>query len=117
MRHQKNKTGLRSSKSHLKALYRNLITALFEHETIKTTESRAKTISPIVNQLVTSIKSKNDREAIRLLGKYITKTEVSKKIILESKAKFQNNSGFTKIHKLGHRVGDGAKYVQIQLNY
>ena len=117
MRHNQKKTGLRKSKSYTKALLRNLITALFEHETIKTTESRAKTIAPIVNQVITAVRSKEDREAIRYLGGYITSKEVSKKIIQEMKPKFQSTSGFTKIHRLGNRVGDGAKYVQIQLNY
>ena len=117
MRHNQKKSGLRKSKSYTKAMLRNLITSLFEHETIKTTESRAKTIAPIVNHVITTVKNKEDRETIRFLGGYITKKDVSKKIILDIKPKIQNNSGFTKIHKLGNRIGDGAKFVQIQLNF
>ena len=53
MRHRKAGRKLGRSNGHRRALYRNLITELFRHERIKTTEAKAKAIRPKAEKLIT----------------------------------------------------------------
>lgn len=116
MRHNVKKTGLRKTKSKAKALRRNLLTSLFKHDKIQTTEGRAKTIAPLAEKLITYVKTHEDMQAIRHINDYITEKEVAKKVMKEIKEKYaKQDSGFTRIVKLGYRAGDGATKVQIEL--
>lgn len=116
MRHRVKKTGLQKTRSKPKAMRRNLLKALFTHEAIQTTEGRATKIAPLAEKIVTAVKTKETREAIRYIAKYFDSPEVSKKA-MSLKDKFGNKtSGFTSIHKIGYRDGDAAMKVQIKLN-
>jgi len=53
MRHRKAGRHLKRSSGHRRALYRNLMTELFRHERIKTTEAKARAIRPLAERLVT----------------------------------------------------------------
>jgi len=53
MRHQKKGRHLKRSSDHRRALYRNLMTELFRHERIQTTEAKARAIRPLAERLVT----------------------------------------------------------------
>jgi large subunit ribosomal protein L17 len=117
MRHRVKKTGLRKTKSHLKSLYRNQLTSLFKHEKMQTTKKKAKIVSSLAEKLITNIKGKEDREAIRHLSKYIVEEAVSKKVLEMVKTRYaEKQSGFTSIYNLGIRLGDGASKAIIQLN-
>jgi large subunit ribosomal protein L17 len=116
MRHNVKRSGLRKTRGWYKALRKNLLTSLFKHDKIKTTEARAKTIKPLAEKIVATVKRKEERDAIRYLKTYITEEDVSKKIIKDSKEKFATkNSGFVSIAKIGVRDGDAAPLVQIEL--
>lgn len=116
MRHNVKKTGLRKTKSKAKALRRSLLTALFKHDKIQTTEGRAKTIAPLAEKLITYVRTHDDMQAIRHIDDYILEKDVAKKVMSEVKEKYANQeSGYTRIIKLGHRPGDGATKVQIEL--
>lgn len=116
MRHNVKKSGLRKTKGWYKALRKNLLTSLFKHDKIKTTLSRAKTIQPLAEKILTAVKRKEEREAIRYLKVYITEEAVSKKIVKDAKEKFADKtSGFVSIVRIGVRDGDAAPLVQIEL--
>jgi large subunit ribosomal protein L17 len=116
MRHKVKKTGLRVTKSKPKAEARNLLTSLFKHDSIKTTDARASRIAPMAEKLVTAVLTKEPREAIRYIDKYITEKDVAKKIITLKDSFGGKTSGFTSIHRIGYRDGDAAPLVQIKLN-
>jgi large subunit ribosomal protein L17 len=62
MRHRKAGRHLNRSSGHRRALYRNLMTELFRHERIKTTEAKARAVRPLAEQLVTKArKARADR--------------------------------------------------------
>ena len=117
MRHRVKKTGLRKSKGRVKADLRNLVTNLFKHGKMQTTKKRAKLVSALAEKVISNIKHKSDREAIRFLQQYITEEAVSKKTLEMVKTQYQEKtSGYTSIYNLGIRVGDGAAKAIIQLN-
>ncbi len=62
MRHRKAGRHLKRSSGHRRALYRNLMTELFRHERIKTTEAKARAVRPLAERLVTKArKGRADR--------------------------------------------------------
>ena len=62
MRHRKAGRHLKRSSGHRRALYRNLMTKLFRHERIKTTEAKARAVRPLAERLVTKArKGRPDR--------------------------------------------------------
>lgn len=118
MRHQKRLKKLGREKSHRKALVRNLAMSLIIHEKIKTTESKAKALSPFVDKLITTAKNNTDNKlhAIRELKRLINHENCSKKIMEVLVEKYNDrNSGYTRITKAGFRPGDNAKMVIIEL--
>ena len=117
MRHNKKGRKLGTSKAHTKAMKRSLVTALFENDRIKTVEARAKEIRPDVDKIITWAK-KGDlhsrRLAIAALGgnKELVR-EVFEKV---EKGMFKDRKGgYTRIMKLGYRIGDNAPIVIIEL--
>ena len=117
MRHNVKHSGLRKTRSKYKALRRNLITALFKHDAIKTTQKRAAIHAPLAQKVITIALTKEPREAIRQINNFVTEKEVAKKIMGEIKEKYKGRkSGFVSTYKLGFRSGDGASEVLIKLN-
>ena len=117
MRHYKKGRKLGTDKSHTKAMKRNLVSALFLNDRIKTIEARAKEIRPDVDKIIGWAK-KGDlhsrRLAIAALGgdKYLVQ-EIFEKV---AQGMFkERNSGYTRIIKLGVRKGDNARIVIIEL--
>lgn len=116
MRHQKKLKKLGVKKDHRTSMIRNLITSLVLHEHIKTTPNRAKVLAARFSRMMTIVKRKNDREAIRLLPQFVTTELASKKVMGVLKAKYEGKiSGFTRSIPLGLRKGDSAEQVHIEL--
>ncbi len=116
MRHRVRSVKLGRKKDHLKSLLRNLVTSLVLHGHIQTTEKKAKAIQGMVDKLITTVKKKEEREAIRELRKVLFTKESSEKMVQDLKKRYKDrNSGFTRIIPLGVREGDGASKVQIEL--
>ena len=113
---KKKKQGRKFSreKDQRKALKKSLARSLFIHEKIKTTEAKAKEISPFVERLITKAR-KGDLASRRILLKYFSKT-LSKKIIEQTAPRYKDRKGgYTRIIKLGPRKSDGAKMAYIEL--
>ncbi len=115
MRHLKSGRKLNRSGAHRKALFRNLVTSLIEHEQIRTTDAKAKELRRIADRMVT-LGKRGTLHARRQAASYIRTRSVVKKLFDEVAARFRERpGGYTRIVKLGHRHGDAAPMSIIEL--
>ena len=125
MRHLRNMSKLGRNCGHRKALLVNLACSLIEHGQIKTTINRAKEARKMVDALITYAKegSEHSRRLAARKLKINTPAEKlqGKKLVLEklftqlAPVYANRPGGYTRIIHLGHRIGDGAQFVMIQL--
>lgn len=73
MRHQRSGRHLGRSSGHRRALYRNLMTELFRHERLKTTEAKARAIRPLAERLVTKARKARAERVVELAKQRDTK--------------------------------------------
>jgi large subunit ribosomal protein L17 len=115
MRHRKAGRKLGRSSGHRRALYRNLVTELIRHERIKTTEAKAKAIQPKVEKLIT-LGKRGTLHARRLAAGRLNDPEIVRRLFDEIAPRYgERAGGYTRILKLGHRQGDNASMVLIEL--
>jgi len=115
MRHNCAGRKLSRDASHRKALMRNMVTSLLEHERIETTLAKAKELRMEADRMVTLAK-KGDLHARRQALAYIQEKQVVHKLFGEIKDRFlERNGGYTKITKLRYRRGDAAPISVIEL--
>jgi large subunit ribosomal protein L17 len=115
MKHRVAGRKLGRTSSHRLALLRNLATALFERERIRTTLMKAKELRPFAEKLVTMAK-KETLHARRQVLRHIHDREVVAKLFETVSARFaQRPGGYTRILKLGPRRGDAAEMAIIEL--
>jgi large subunit ribosomal protein L17 len=123
MRHKVAGKRLGRSKDHRKALRRNLIIALFEHERIKTTEAKARAIRAEAEKLISIAKralatGDNGRQvhARRIIASRLNNKAAVAKIFDELAPRYEDRpGGYTRTYKLGMRNGDAAKMALIEL--
>lgn len=98
-----------------RALLRGLVGDLIRHERLKTTEAKAKEVRPIAERMITLGKD-GTLHARRQALAYIDDKSVVKKLFDEIAPRFgERPGGYTRIIKLGPRVGDGARMAQLEL--
>lgn len=96
-------------------MFRNLVTEVLDHEKIKTTESKAKVIRSMVERMITLAKT-GSLHARRQAMSYVMDGRVTDKLFAELGPRYaERHGGYTRIMKLGMRLGDGASMVQIEL--
>jgi len=102
---------------HRTALLRNLATALFERERIRTTLMKAKELRPYAERLITLARRDDGRlHARRLVQRDIRDSGVIKKLFDTLGARFASRpGGYTRILRLGPRKGDGAEMAIVEL--
>src|SRR5690349_21053108 len=106
---------LGGSASHQRHLLANLATQLFEHGRIKTTETRARTLRPVAEKLITKAK-KGDLHNRREVLKTITDKSVVHVLFTEIAPQMaERPGGYTRITKVGPRKGDNAPMAVIEL--
>jgi large subunit ribosomal protein L17 len=117
MRHRVAHRKLGRVTPHRTALLRNLATALFERERIRTTLMKAKELRPYAEKLITLAKRDADRlHARRLVLRDIRDETVVKKLFDDLGARFAARAGgYTRILRLGPRKGDGAEMAILEL--
>jgi len=107
--------GKGKNSSYKKAMYRNLVTDLLGYEKITTTETRAKMIRSLTEEMIT-LGKKGDLHHRRQALSFIFDKTVTDKLFAELAQRYANRiGGYTRIVKLGQRLGDGAPMVQIEL--
>ena len=115
MRHRVGHRKLGRVTPHRMALLRNLATALFERERIRTTLMKAKELRPYAEKLITKAK-RGDLAARREVLKDIPDRDVVARLFTEIGPRFaERRGGYTRIMKLGQRAGDGAPMARIEL--
>jgi len=117
MRHRVAHRKLGRVTSHRLALLRNLATALFERERIRTTLMKAKELRPYAEKLITLAKRDEGRLAARrLVGRDIKDPKVVKKLFDSLGSRYATRpGGYTRILRLGPRRGDGAEMAIVEL--
>jgi large subunit ribosomal protein L17 len=104
-----------------KALFRDLVTDLFIHERIQTTEAKAKEVRSIAEKLITLAK-RGDLHARRQAAAFVRREQVTEdqdaiqKLFSELATRYSERpGGYTRILKLGPRRGDAASMVYLEL--
>jgi large subunit ribosomal protein L17 len=117
MRHRVGYRKLGRVTPHRLALLRNLASALFERERIRTTLMKAKELRPYAERLITLAKRDGDGlHARRLVRRDIQDGEVVKKLFDTLGTRFATRpGGYTRILRLGPRRGDGAEMAIVEL--
>lgn len=115
MRHGDKINNLSRTASHRKALLSNLACQLFQHKKIVTTLAKAKALRPWVEPLITKAKD-NTTHQRRLVFSRLQDKEAIKELFDVIGPKIASRpGGYTRIIKLGKRVGDNAELAMIEL--
>jgi len=115
MRHRKDGYKLGRLTQHRWAMFRNLLTGLFRHERIETTEAKAKAVRGLADHVVTLAKREN-LHARRQVLSLVPDNEVVGRIFDTIAARFSDRQGgYTRIIKAGYRRGDAAPMVLLEL--
>lgn len=115
MRHGKKFNHLGRTASHRKAMLSNMAVSLIEHKRIRTTLAKAKALRKFVEPIVT--KSKTDTMESRKLVFSKLQDKVAVNILFNEVAQkvADRPGGYTRILKLGNRLGDNAEICLIEL--
>jgi large subunit ribosomal protein L17 len=120
MRHNKKFNHLGRTSSHRKAMLANMACSLIMHKRIKTTVAKAKALRMFVEPLITKTRNLSTEmektNAQRLVFSYLQDNKAVKELFGEVRDMVaERNGGYTRILKLGNRVGDAAEICYIEL--
>ncbi len=118
MRHRKAGKRLGRTSSHKKAMVRNMVTSLLDHERIVTTTPKAKEVRKVADKMIT-LGKRGDLHARRQALSFIQDKKVVAKLFEELGQEYMNrNGGYTRIIQTGNRLGDAAPMAILELvNY
>lgn len=115
MRHRNHRYRLGRLSEHRTAMLRNLLVALFQHERIRTTETKAKAMRPLADRMVTLAKNES-LHARRQVLSMVPDTQVVSRLFDTIAARFSDrNGGYTRIIRADVRPGDAAPMVLLEL--
>ncbi len=115
MRHRKGGRKLGRSSSHRQAMLRNMVTSLLDHERIQTTDAKAKELRRVAERMIT-LGKRGDLHARRQALSFIRSKEVTGKVFDELADRYRERpGGYTRVIKVGNRVGDAAPVSIIEL--
>jgi large subunit ribosomal protein L17 len=101
--------------AHRKMMLRNMVTSLFKHGRIITTEARAKEVRRLAEKMITLAK-RNDLAARRMVLAEVLDETTVKNLFEKIAPKYsERNGGYTRILKIGPRRGDSSPMVVIEL--
>ena len=107
---------LGSGPAHERLMLANLAASLFEHKSIKTTETKAKRLRPVAERLVTFAKRGDLASRRRAMQTLRNNKDAAHMLFTEIAPLVENREGgYTRITKLGFRKGDNASMVSIEL--
>ncbi len=115
MRHRKRKKILGRATSDRNLLRRNLAISLISSERIKTTVTKAKWLRSYIEKLI-SLSKKNNLTARRRLMKKLNNNQAVNKLLHDINQRFDKRpGGYTRVVKVGQRLGDGAQLAIMEL--
>lgn len=122
MRHGKKVNHLGRKAAHRKAMLANMACSLIEHKRINTTVAKAKALKQFVEPLITKSKAENNQSSDkgthnrRIVFKYLRSKYAVTELFSEVSEKVGDRpGGYTRIIKLGNRLGDNADMAMIEL--
>jgi large subunit ribosomal protein L17 len=115
MRHNKAHKKLGRTSAHRRAMFRNQLASLIEHERIRTSLAKAKALRPIAEKLIT--RGRQDSvHARRMVARWVADRTLVKKLFDDISPRFSDRpGGYLRIVKLGHRLGDGGEEAILEL--
>jgi large subunit ribosomal protein L17 len=115
MKHARKGRELSRTAEHRKALMRNLVTELFRHERIETTQAKAKEARRLAERLITFAK-RGDLHARRHVDRFVMSPEVTQKLFATIAPWYsERHGGYTRVIKTRHRLGDGGEMAFLEL--
>ena len=115
MRHRKDHRKLNRSPSHRRAMLRNLVTTLLEHEQVRTTDAKAREVRRVAERMIT-LGKRGTLHARRHALRTIRSREVTAKVFDTLAERYRDRpGGYTRKFMLGRRVGDQAEMALVQL--
>ena len=115
MRHRHGLRKLNRTSEHRAAMLRNMCVSLLQHEAIKTTVPKAKELRRVVEPLITLAKEATVANR-RLASARLRDRDVVVKLFNELGPRFATRpGGYTRILKMGFRVGDNAPMAYVEL--
>lgn len=115
MRHRHSGRKLNRPTGHRNALLRNLVKDLFSHESIRTTEPKAKEARRAAEKIIT-LGKQGGVAARRQAISFLNDKDIAARVFDEIAPRFAGrNGGYTRILKLGPRPGDGAPMARLEL--
>jgi large subunit ribosomal protein L17 len=115
MRHNKSGKRLGRNTPHRTAMLRNMVTSLFDHEKITTTDARAKELRKVADRMIT-LGKRGDLHARRQVLNVIRDQKVVAKLFDQIGPRYKDRpGGYTRIIKIGSRLGDNAPQSIIAL--
>ncbi len=115
MRHRIKGRGLHRSSGERRALFRNQLASLMLHESIRTTEAKARELQPMAEKLVAL--SRVDNEHNRALAHSMMPNSLMVRKLFEEVGprNVDRHGGYTRLYKLGRRPGDATLVCQLEL--
>ena len=115
MKHRIKGKKLNRTSSHRKALFKNMAQAIIKHEQIITTLSKAKTMKPIIDKLIT-LGKKGSLHARRQAFSQLRDSGMVKKLFDDLASRYANRQGgYSRVLKAGYRYGDAAAMAVLEL--
>jgi large subunit ribosomal protein L17 len=115
MRHNKSGKRLGRNTPHRTAMLRNMVTSLFDHEKLTTTDARAKELRKVVDRMIT-LGKRGDLHARRQVLSVIRDQKIVAKLFDQIGPRYKDRpGGYTRIIKIGSRLGDNAPQSIIAL--
>ena len=115
MRHRKDHRKLGRTSSHRRAMLRNMVTSLLDHEEIRTTDAKAKEVRRVAERMIT-LGKRGSLHARRLALRTLRSKEVAAKVFDTLADPYRERAGgYTRVLKIGRRVGDAAPISIVQL--
>ncbi len=115
MKHRRGFNALERRSAHRKALTRNMVTSLFEHERITTTKAKALEIRRSAEKLITRAKIDTVHNR-RIVSSRLFDEGTVAKLFTDIAPRMKDRAGgYTRVLKLGERQGDAAEIVILEL--
>ncbi len=115
MRHRVRSRRLSRTSAHRKAMFRNMVTSLLDHERIQTTDAKAKEVRRIAEQMIT-LGKRGGLHARRQALRVIRDRRVAAKVFDDLADRYRERpGGYTRVLKLRVRPGDAAAISLVEL--
>ena len=115
MRHRLSGRKLGRPTAHRNLMLRNMVTDLIEHESITTTEAKAKEVRRLAEKVITQGKGGSLHDRRRAAG-LLTQKGAVRKVFEELADRYdERDGGYTRVVKMGPRKGDAAMMAVVEL--